>query len=168
LKKLLLGILVVLLGLGGWWAWQKLFPGDEVKIRHLLEQTAQAASFGGEQKPLTRLAGAGELAGCFTADVLVKIEALGGYLSAIRGRAQVQQLALSARNQMASLNVRFEGAIIEVAEDGRTATVQLTVIARGSGMQEPLEHPLRMSLRKVDGDWLIAGVESVSVLQRVD
>lgn len=164
------GLIILLLAVGvwgGWVAWQKLFPPDEVLIQRLLDETARAISFSGQQKELSRLAGAAEMAGYFTDDVLVKISELGGEFGVIRGRTQLQQLALAARNQGASLSVQFLDVEVSVASKTEGSAV-LVVQAKGGGRPEPFHQELNFSFRKVNGDWLISRVETVQSVRRVD
>lgn len=167
MRKFLWLLLACLLVGGGWWAWKKLFPPDEVLITRLLEQTAQAASFGGQQSDLARMAGAGDLALCFTSDALLKLDAAGGEFGSVRGRNQVQQLAMAARQHLGSLKVVFKDVSVQL--DGSTnAKARLIVDARGTGIMEPYLRELKIGFTKEDGTWLISSLETVQALKRVD
>ena len=167
MRKLLWLLLAVLLTCGGWWTWKKLFPPDEILIGKLLEQTAQAASFGGQQSDLARMAGAGDLAACFTSNALLKIDVAGGELGSVRGRTQVQQLGMLARQQLGSLKVEFKD--VSVKTDGSTnAKATLIVEAKATGATEPYLRELKIGFAKVDGKWLIASLETVQAVKRVD
>lgn len=167
LKRLLQIVLALALLAGGWLEWKKLFPGDEVLIGRRLEELARAASFGGQQSPLVRAAGAADLAACFTTNALIQVDSTGWGLSAVRGRAAIQQLALAARQQTGGLTVQFDEIKVAVKDRG-TATVRLVATARGGGLTEPFHRELQLTLRKTDGKWLLEKVEAVAAVQRVD
>jgi len=167
LKRRLHIALALALLAGGWLGWKKLFPGDEVLIGRLLDDVARTASFGGQQSPLARAAGAADLAACFTTNALIQVDSTGWGLSAVRGRAAIQQLALAARQQPGGLTVRF-GEIGIAVKDKLTADVRLVATARGGALPEPFHRELRLTLRKTGGQWLVEKVEAEAVLQRVD
>jgi ketosteroid isomerase-like protein len=95
------------------------------------------------------------------------VDSTGGALSAVRGRAAIQQLALAARQQAGGLTVQFGETEITV-KDKVTATVRLVATARGGGLTEPFHRELQLTLRKTEGKWLVEKVEGVAALQRVD
>ncbi len=162
-------IILAALALGAtlWWGWMKLFPPEEVLIQRLIDRTAQAASFGPGQGELAKLSGASALASLFTTNAVLKIDAVGGDFSSIRGRAQIQQLALMARQQAGSLSVSFSDATITL-EQPESARANLVVTARAEATRDPYYGELKLSLVKTDGLWLIHALESVQTVRRVE
>ena len=168
MKKLLLLLIALgVLSFAGFWTYEKLFPGDETIIRRSLDELADAVSFGSGEKPLSRLANASSVANFFTADVVIKVSGVSGEGGEIKGREQIQQLALAVRGEGQSLKVQFLSPEVTVDRAAGTSVVQLTVRAQTGGEAEPFLQLLKMDWRKVEGKWLISRVTTVEILRRL-
>ena len=166
MRKLFLGVLAVGALVFGFWLVLKLFPSDEKVIRQRLDKLAQAASFGANESPLSRLASASKVAGFFTADVALHIEALGAETRDVAGRDELQQGVLGARSTLGSLTIKFLDTQVEVSPDRQSATALLTAQVNtpndpNFGVQE-----VKLTWKKVEREWLISQVETVKTLKR--
>ncbi|HXT41614.1 MAG TPA: hypothetical protein VN887_16525, partial [Candidatus Angelobacter sp.] len=97
MKRIVSILAVVLLAALGFWLCRELFPSDESRLRGLLADVAKAASLKGNENPLVRLAGANKLAGFFSEDVVVHIDASGLEGKQIQGREELRQTVAAAR-----------------------------------------------------------------------
>jgi hypothetical protein len=153
-----------------------MFGGEEGRIVRMLEAAAEDASVESEESPVVRMAGAARLGRYFTEDFAVGAEVSPG---TIRGRDGVVAVAAQARAAVAGLRVRVTDVDVTLSSpDTATAYLTLTVSGREpapggvgapspqapSGMLDARE--LLVTLRHVDGDWLIARVDPLSTLER--
>jgi hypothetical protein len=154
--------------------------GQERRIARRLDELAGAASADGPaESPVARMAAAGRVGRYFTEDV--RVEADGALWS--QGRDAVVALAAQGRAAIDQLHVRVSD--VEVTLSGSdSATAYLTLVVSGAARTGPDGAPagisgrtpspdgildareLLLTLRRVDGDWLIAGVERLETLKR--
>lgn len=163
-SKFWLITLVIVLPVG-YLLWGKLFPGDDVLIRRQMDAIAQAASFPADEAPLAKIGNAAKLANCFTADGEVDVEPWGYRRIVVKGRDELRQAALGARNAVASLTVGLENLEVTLGPGENEATVQLSMVGRTSQQTEQQSQPMRFELRKVDGQWLIHRATTVEYLK---
>lgn len=149
----------------GYLLWDKLFPGDVVLIRRQMEAMAQAASFPADEAPLAKIGNAAKLANCFTADGEVDVEPWGFRRIVVKGRDELRQAALGARNAVVSLTVGIENLEVTLGPGEDEATVRLSVVGNTSQQTERQSQSMRLELRKVDGDWLIHRVATIEYLK---
>lgn len=149
----------------GYLLWDKLFPGDEVLIRRQMEAMAQAASFPADEAPLAKIGNAAKLANCFTADGEVDVEPWGYRRIVVKGRDELRQAALGARNAVVSLTVGIENLEVTLGPGEDEATVRLSVVGNTSQQTERQSQSMRLELRKVDGDWLIHRATTIEYLK---
>ena len=164
-KRLILLLLLVVVGL---WLWSVVFPGPEKAIRQHLAQTARAASFPANEGPMDRLSNLGAFAKCFSPDAQVKFESPGGGTQSLAGRDDLMRAAGAARTLISALQVDFVDAILVVAPDRETATVDLTVRATVPGDRDFFVQEMKVYLKKFGRSWLIVRAESVKTLSRTD
>jgi hypothetical protein len=168
LKKLVPIVLALaLLGIAGCRVFQILFPGDEAKILKLLDELNQAVSAKASTKPLSQMRNAAHLAGFFTTDVEIRAKGPGGGVQRISGRTQLQQVALTAQSMSGGLNLRFEDIVLDLGSEEYAVTCRLTAIATRGGDPNPWVQILQFDFKEVDGDWMIARVETVDAVERI-
>jgi hypothetical protein len=158
----LLGVLV--LGLAGYLLFTWAFPPDEKVIRGLLEQVAAKATIKPGEGNFARMKAVSDLVGYFATDVAIALEGVPGEAREIQGVGSLRELAVAARTQLRFAEVSFQDIFVEVDPGRDTATARAIGRARISGMDQPWYQELKVSLRKVDGNWKIARVESAKGL----
>ncbi len=168
MKRLLiiLGILGVL-GYGAARLWLILFPGDEAEIREMLTELSEAASFRGSDKPLSQMANAAELAGFFTEDVEIHAKGPGGELRRVKGRSNLQQIAVSAQSMGGGLSVSFKDVLVQLGDEAGPASCRLTMIANGLSEPTPWVQILELEVLESDRGWKVARVEAVEAVERI-
>ena len=159
-------VLLAALAALGVWLWMVLFPGPEKVIHRRLTELAGIASSSAGESDLARLAAARNLAGFFSTNVEMKVDLPRlGQLSSM-DRDEITQLALAARMHAGGLQVRFPDIAVTVASDRQSAMADLTVTAHIDGEQDSFVQEMKFTLQKIDGKWLITGVETVRTLTR--
>jgi hypothetical protein len=154
---------VALLG-AGFWSWHWLFPSPEQVIRKRLIQLAAVACIPPNEAPLAKIANAHKLASFFSEDVEVSLSP-GGYSPLnVSGREELLQMAIGARSTLGSLKVEFPDIVVSLGPDKSSATVDLTAKAMVPSEKDFGVQELRVSIKKVGGDWLITRVETVKTL----
>ena len=161
LRLLLLGLLAGL----GVWGWRLLHPSPEHVIRKQLAELARTACVPANESNLAKLANAQKLASFFTPDVEITFDLPGRFSQTISGRAELQEKALGARAALSGLTVEFLDVNVTVAPDGQSATADLTAKANLPGDSVPQVEEVKVSLKKVEGDWLIQHAENVKTLR---
>jgi hypothetical protein len=157
---------IVLAALAGlvFWAWRALIPTPERAIRKQLAELARTASFGPNEGALAKLENAGQVANFFADDAQLRLELLGYGQQNLEGREQVRGVAMQARNALAGLRVNFLDIKVTVGADDRSAMVDLTAESRASGDSGPQAYGLKLTMRRIGGDWLIKRLETSKTL----
>jgi hypothetical protein len=153
-------LFVTLLAIGVW-LWFILFPGPEKVIRKRLLELALTASSSSGESDLARLAAARSVAGFCSTNVELAVELPELAHHNLMDRDEIMQVALMARSKSGGLNVKFSDINIAVAPDKQSAVADLTVQANVSGERDPFVQQMKFTLHKIDGQWLIARVETV-------
>jgi hypothetical protein len=159
-RLILWTVVAALAGMG----WVALHPSPERLIRKQLAGVAHAVSFGPRQGNLARLANAERLAGYFSRNVDVQIDVPIRQEHRLVGRDEVQQAALGARASLHALNVTFPDVTVILNADQESAVADLTLEAQSEGEMDRFVQEMKVTLRKIDGQWLIVKVETVRTL----
>ena len=156
-------ILLAALVLLGVLLWRHYFPNEEKLIRKMLSGLAQDISI--PKKGFANLTAADSIAGYFTPDAEIDVDApeLGHHT--INGRQEIVQAALAARTQLPGLRVEFGDTVIKIDASKETATVELTVKVTQTGQRDFEMQDVRMSLLKYNGDWRIAKAKTVKAFK---
>ena len=149
----------------GAWAWVALHPDPERLIRRRLEGLARAASFGPNQGSLAKLAGAERVAGFCATNIEVSIDVPGRQEHRLAGREDIQQAALALRASAQALTVTFPDVTVLVGADRQSAVADLTLQARVAGEHDMIVQEVKITLQKIDGQWLLVKVETVRTLR---
>jgi hypothetical protein len=165
LRRLLTGLLVLLVVAGGYGIYRLVFPSDRVLIRKQLHELAQDVSFRGEgASPLAALAGVNRLLGYFTADVEIQLgEMPGARNRIIQGRDELRELVAGSRVSSRSIATRLQEVYIERVAGG-VAVVQVIVGVRVDGDEDEYIQELRLGMMKEGRTWLIQRVEPIATL----
>ena len=146
-------------------AYRYFFPTDEAQIRAVLERIAEAVSSGpagdGEVSRLARAASVRR-----QLDPQISLDA-GPPLNRMSGREAIIGSVARLNSTLSDLDVQFDDVAITVGADRTTAHVHLTAEARyrdGSGRAFDARE-LDVTMRKVDGDWVVASVALVRTLE---
>jgi len=159
--RAILGAAIVAIGI---WIWVVMFPGPERAIRLRLAELAKSASFGGNESPLAKLANSQRLAGFFTSDVEIDVDAPGRPKLTLNGRDSLAQAAMQVRSVYSGLQVEFLDINIILAPDKQSAEANLTLKGRLAGEKDMIVQELRMLLNKLEGTWKVKKVETVKTL----
>lgn len=157
--------LIVLGAVLGVWLWTILAPNPDRVIRKRLAQVAQAASFAPGSSYLSNLAGAQRLADFFATNVEVRIDVPGHETQRLSSREELFQTDLGARAAVKSLSVSIPDVTLIIQPDKKSAIADLTLEAKIAGDSDMMIQELKLTLKKIDGTWLITRVETVQTLQ---
>ncbi len=160
LKLLALAAVVAL----GVWLWTVLFPSPEKVIRQRLMKLAEQVSFSPSEGNLARMAGAQSVGGFFSPDAEVNIDVSGHEQYSLSSRAEITQAVMGSRTRVNGLVVKFPDVIVTVMPGKQTATARVTVEATMSGDADTIVQEIKVTLQKLDGQWLITHVETVHVV----
>jgi hypothetical protein len=154
-------ILLIVLAAAGCLCWFFLRSSPEEIIRKRLRSVAETASFTAGESTLMRLANAQKLSMFCTLDIEVTVDAPGGSQRTITGRDEILQAAGGVRSAVKGFLVQFLDMEVEIAPDQNTAVVNLTARASIPNDRDDYIQELKLTLRKIDGEWLISKVETV-------
>jgi hypothetical protein len=159
--------LVVLAGLValGIWGWRVLFPGPEQAIRRQLIAVARETSISPGQGILPKAASLTTLRAFFTDDVEVKVEIPGQRVQTFTSRDQLMEVAAGVKATWQNLKVEFVDIDVALASTRQSAIVHATVRLDTPGQRMPEVQPLKVGLKKIDGEWLINRVETEKALR---
>jgi hypothetical protein len=156
--------LAVVVALGAW-AWVALHPDPERLIRRRLESLAHAASFGSNQGYLSKAAGAERLADFCATNIEVNIDVPGRQEHRLAGREDIQQAALAVRASVQAVTVTFPDVTVLVSADKQSAVADLTLQAQVAGERDMIVQEMKITLQKIDGQWLLVKAETVRTLR---
>ena len=142
------------------WIAFKLFPNDERLIRKRLAAIAEQASIRPNESPLVRVAKASRMVDFFTTDVSIHIEELE---VSVNDRNDLREAVIAARANLREADVQFVDVHVRFPEGKDSAIAYLSAIARLEGQTNAFGRELKINLRKMNRDWLVSRVESISV-----
>jgi hypothetical protein len=106
-----------------------------------------------------------QLGGFFTPDAQVTLD-IGGYGGhTFNGREEIMHVAAAGRQTVGSLQVEFVDPVIMLDADGQSATVNLTLRGQTPSDRNYVVEEMKLNLKKTDGRWHVARVESVKTLR---
>ena len=152
------------LGLAGFWLYGKLFPSDEKIIRTTMARVAVAASIKPNEGALARLDAVSDLVACFTPNVSISLAGVPSGAQRVEGISQLRELALAARTHLREANITFSDLYVKVDSGRAMATVRMIGRVQFASPDPPWYQELKVQLRKLDGNWKIARIESVKGL----
>jgi len=142
------------------WLGLKLWPNDERLIRKQLAALAQTASIRPKESALARLANANKLVEFFTPDVTAQIE---GTDIAVNDRKDLREAVLAAQANLHQADIHLVDIHIRFPPEKSPAIVYLTAVAHLDGQTNAFAGDLKLTLKKVERQWLIFRVESLSL-----
>jgi len=154
-------VLLVALVAAGVWLWTILFPGPEKIIHKRLAQAASEASFKSGENPLISAARAENLASRFATNVEININVPEYGRQEIVGRAEITQAVAGAHMRLSSLKVEFPDVSVTVAPDKQSAIADVAMKVQAAGEKDFNVQEMKLTFRKIGGDWLITRVETV-------
>jgi hypothetical protein len=159
--------LLAVLAAVGFWLYTVFFPGPEKIIRKRLAKVAQLASIQPDQGLLSRGASIQELANYFDSKVEITLNWRGSSQHTLAGRDEIIEAAKLAHGNFKSLQIEFLDLNVLVAPDKQSATVNLTAKVTTADERDFQVQELKITLRKVNGEWLIFQIETVRTLSRL-
>lgn len=157
-------VLVAALAALGAWLWMVLFPSPEKVIRQRFEDLARTTSVSAGAGDLARLSAARSLAGFFSTNVEMSLDLPRFGRLGSMDREEITQMALAATSRAGGLQVKFPDLNVTVDPGRQSAVVDLTVTAVVAGEPDSLVQEMKVTLHKIDGQWLITRVETVRTL----
>jgi SnoaL-like domain len=148
------------------WGRGALFPNPKKVITTRLVKLADVASFSAREGKIAQVANVERMGAFFTDDVEVVIDAPGVEHRALNGRQELTQVALAARSSINGLKVELPDIVVDLDPDNQSAVANVTLRASISGQSDLIVQELRFHLKKVDGAWLIAHIETVKTLRQ--
>jgi hypothetical protein len=146
----------------GVWLWTILFPSPEKIIRRQLAEIARDASFNSDENPLIGIAHAQKLAGFFSPDVTVKLDAPLNLQRTFESREEIAQADLGARSSLGGgLKIEFLDVNVTLAPDKQSAVADLTARVKINGNSDPIVQEIKFTFKKTDSQWLITRVETI-------
>jgi hypothetical protein len=164
LNRLLPLLVVVALGVGGYWLYQYLFPPHEQRIRQTLREAAGTVSFRPDTGNLSRLAAINRLATYFTEDTEVLVEVPGAPARRLSGRDDVRQVAAGTQAAVQSIQVGLRDIVVALDAGGESARVHVVVDVRIDGSADPWISEFKLVMTQRNGNWLIQRIEPVRSL----
>jgi len=158
------GILAAAIAAIGIWLWGIFFPSPEHLIRKRLNELAQSVSFSSNEGSLAKAMNSERLTGFFSPDVEIAVDVPGHSQQTLHGKDEVLQAGMAARAVAGSLSVEFLDVNIVLAPDKTSAVVNLTAKGRAGTEKDLLVQELKLTMKKIKGDWLIFQVETVKTL----
>ena len=146
----------------GVWLWTIFFPGPEKIIRRELIEIARDASFSANESPLLGVAHAQKLAGFFTPDAAIKLDAPLNFQRTFESREDIAQFVLAARTSLGGgLKVEFVDVNVTLAPDKQSAVADLTARVKIGGNGDLNAQEIKFTFQKTDGQWLVTRVETI-------
>lgn len=160
--KISLGRLAILVAVAvaGFFLWRAFLPSEEKMIRKQLADLARAASFTPNESPLAKLSNSQWFARFFAPDADVVADVPGRGSQTFSGRDEIAQAAFAARSYGSGFAVKFMDIVVKLNPDKETAAVDFTARAQIGAEQDSWVQEIKLTLKKVDGKWLITHAEA--------
>ena len=161
--KIALRVILLLIVLAvGFWLWTVFFPSPEKIVRKQLASLASDISFSAGENGIMKIAHANSVTDFFATNVVINIDVPGHEQQTLTDRGQVTQAALVSRQQFTSLDVKFPDVDVKVAPDKNSATADVTAEVTISGDHDKIVQEFQFTFQKIDGQWLISEVKTIS------
>jgi hypothetical protein len=147
------------------WYGLKLLPSDQKAIDNTMHRLVQAASVQPNESNLARLTYPDRLAGFFTTNAVLHLEALNSEFSSISSRTDLLGAATAARLHLRQ--AEFKLADLHLTFPGPKGTAHAYVVITGqiNFKTNSFGQAFKMNLEKTHGRWLISEVHTVERLQ---
>jgi hypothetical protein len=167
MEKFIRVLLIAALIAAGFLAWRFFFPNPERVIKSRLNSLAKTVSFDGSDGGISRALKADKVGDFFTLEVELTID-VPGYRSTqtINSRTEIRQGLLAAQQRFPNARVEFLDINVTLDPGGESAVANLTLDLHLGGERAVLQE-LNMTLKKIEGKWLITKVETVKTLSSV-
>lgn len=142
--------------------WTVLFPSPEKIIHKRLAQIAGEVSFNSGENPLVIAARSENLASRFSTNVEINVNVPEFGRQGFVGRTEITQAAAGARTRWSGLKVEFPDVSVKVAPDKQSAVADVAVKVQAAGEKNFNVQEVKFTFQKIDGDWLVTRVETVS------
>jgi len=158
-------VLLAAVIVAGIWAWNYFFPSPQKVIGRNLLKLAQLASFSAGEGNFKKLAEMERLRSLLAGNIHVSLDVSEKHPLTFDNREELVQAALAARSAVKGLQADFSEINIIVNADRQSAVAVLVLQAKISGESEPIVAPLKVTLGKINGEWLMTRIEPVKALR---
>ena len=150
------------------WGWWVLFPSPERAIRSQLKGLSETVSFDAKEGTIPKGFKAQKLLDYFTVDVEASVNVREYPAHTFNGRDELMQALLYAQSNLKGLQVKFLDINVTLGPDKQTAVAYLTAQATIPGDRDFNLLELNVSLKKVEGKWMIYKIETVKTLSHLN
>jgi len=157
-------LLLIIVGAGGYAAYQWLKPSAEDQIRSLLTDLAETASIQPGTKGVAKLRALARLPDFFTADITLDLSVQAPTVGMVQGRVELKDLMAVAQSQLRSLQIDFVDIHIQMGAERVGALAQTIVEATMDPGEDPGVQEYKIWLKLTEDGWRIDRVESVRSL----
>ncbi|HEY3760913.1 MAG TPA: hypothetical protein VGN23_04135 [Verrucomicrobiae bacterium] len=148
----------------GLWLWTSVFSSPQHVIRARLKEMARDASFSDSQSIQDGYAAAQTVGDFFSTNVEITLNVPGSPGRTLNGREQIVRTLINLQESVNRLKVDFPDLNVTVAPDRDSATADLTLRAQVDGVRDSVAEEMKVTLKKIGGQWLITHIETVPVL----
>jgi hypothetical protein len=159
-KRLLQIVLLVILGVAGYFLWTWTHPTPEKAIRKQMEKLSETLVSKPGEGNFARVAAVNKTLSFFTPNVYINGEGIPQVNESIQGQTELQQALFAARSRLDGA-ITFSEVHVIVGPEATNARVNFHAIARLSGQNEPYSQDLKADFVNSDGKWLIARVDPI-------
>jgi hypothetical protein len=163
LKSIVRLIIALAIIAGGIWLWLWLFPSPQKVITERLQKLAGKISIHAGEGYLPRMANAQSAGNYFATSVEINIDVPHYKEHRTLTRDEIVQAIMGA-NLSGGLNVNFPDIDVTVSADKQSAQAVVTLQARIPGESDMVIQPIKFTLQKIDGKWVIIKAQTVRPL----
>lgn len=157
-KAIVIAILIA--GLG-YWSWGILFPSAEKQIKETLQRLAEVASFGSNEKSLSRLGAINAVPRFFITNAVVRISG-GNFSRSLNGREEIREAVAGSRAVAQSLKIDLTDPQVTVVSP-REAKVLITATVYVDNDPNPQLQILEMTMGREKRKWLIKRIDPIDL-----
>lgn len=158
-----LGLLAAAAGLG-FWLWLLVFPSPETLVRQKISGLAATVTLSASDGNITRATKVSNLLGYFATDAEISFNVTGYPGRTLSGRDEIRATAAAGFTSLTTLEVQFLDVNVHIGAGKQTADVSCTARVNAGDKRDYGVQELHFQLRKIDGDWRITRVETVTTL----
>ncbi|MGD0412585.1 MAG: nuclear transport factor 2 family protein [Verrucomicrobiota bacterium] len=147
------------------WSWGFFFPAPKKIIENHLLKLARVASFSSQDGNFKRLSDNERIGSLLARNLHVVLDLPGGRNETFDNREDLLQAVMAARPVVKDLQTQFTDITVSLSPDRQSAVAMLTVKAKMGGEPDWIIEELRFTFKKIGGDWLITGLETVQPLR---
>ena len=160
MKRVLQIVVLIVVGVAGYFLWTWTHPSPEKAIQKQMAKLEETLATKPDEGNFARVAAINKTLSFFTPNVYINGEGIPQVNESIQGQTELQQALFAARSRLDGA-ITFNEIHVIVGPEATNAGVNFHAVARLTGQKDPYSQDLKADFVNLDGNWLISRVDVI-------